>query len=395
MGLKFWLIAMTAVAVVADTMLLPFYPQYFAERFGVTDPEHIGLYTAAICLVAMLSLPLWAKLVRPGGTLRLLMWTQVGAGLLCIACSLTDNLWAFWALSLAMIVFKASYLLIYPYLMEGVAEEDHANTIGVLSIVVHFGHIAGAVLGGLALAYWPLQHAFLLMAVGDVVQIAVCAGLIIAGLERPVDPAASQSTEPLRTSSGIHALGLLMLVFYFSEYQIVPFFVEYWKQIAPGHGVQLASWVYAIPAGVGLLALWFNHRAVRGDWARSIVFCLLLGVAGLVLQGCGKPGWVLLGRLMFGWASFQLTVRLDSMIFERSTPEAYAHDYSKINIYQNVGVLMSYYGAGWLVGQHGLATPFWLAAAGFALTLLLFPLLSAPRPFFQRLANRSTADVLP
>ena len=36
MGLKFLLIAMTAVAVVADSMLLPFYPQYFSERFGVT-----------------------------------------------------------------------------------------------------------------------------------------------------------------------------------------------------------------------------------------------------------------------------------------------------------------------------------------------------------------------
>ncbi|WP_028455568.1 MFS transporter [Chitinilyticum litopenaei] len=391
MGLTYWLIAMTAVAVVADTMLLPFYPQYFAERFGVTDPEHIGLYTAAICLVAMLSLPMWARLVRPGGTLRLLLWTQVGAGLLCIACSLTDSLWVFWALSLAMIVFKASYLLIYPYLMEGVADTDHAHTIGLLSIVVHFGHIAGAVLGGMVLAYWPLQHAFLLMAVGDVVQIAVCAGLIRAGLERP---AAAQSTPPagpLRTSPGIHALGLLMLVFYFSEYQIVPFFVEYWKQIAPGHGVQLASWVYAIPAGMGLIALWFNHRIARGDWARGMPLCLLLGLAGLLLQGCGQPAWVLLGRVMFGWASFQLTVRLDALIFERSTPAAYAHDYSKINIYQNVGVLLSYYGAGWLVGSTGLAAPFWLAAGGFVLTLLLLPLLNAsPRPL-----ARSTADVLP
>lgn len=378
MGLRFWLIAMSAVAVVADTMLLPFYPQYFAARFGISDPQHTGLYTAAICLVAMLALPLWTRLLKPGGTLRLLLWTQLAAGLLCIACSMVSQLWLFWLLSLAMIAFKASYLLIYPYMMEGIAEAEHSHTIGLLSIVVHFGHIAGAVAGGVVLSFWPLEHAFLLMAIGDLVQIVVCAGLIAAGMERPVT--APVSTASVATSPGIHALGCLMLLFYFSEYQVVPFFVAYWQQIAPQHGVQLASWVYAIPAGVGLLALWFNHRCPQAAWTRGMLFCLLLGMAGLLLQGCGQPAWVLAGRLMFGWASFQLTVRLDALIFERSTPAAYAHDYSKINIYQNVGVLLSYYSAGWLVSEAGLDAPFWLAAAGLGLTLLLLPALRAPSP---------------
>lgn len=378
MGLRFWLIAMSAVAVVADTMLLPFYPQYFAARFGVTDPQHTGLYTAAICLVAMLALPLWTRLLKPGGTLRLLLWTQLAAGLLCIACSLVSQLWLFWTLSLTMIAFKASYLLIYPYMMEGIAESEHSHTIGLLSIVVHFGHIAGAVAGGLVLSFWPLEHAFLLMALGDLVQIAVCAGLIMAGMERAVT--ATAAADSAGTSPGIHALGLLMLVFYFSEYQIVPFFVAYWQQIAPQHGVQLASWVYAIPAGTGLLALWLNRRYAQLAWARGMVFCLLLGTAGLLLQACGQPDWVLFGRLLFGWASFQLTVRLDSMIFERSSPAAYAQDYSRINLYQNIGVLLSYYSAGWLVGAAGPGAPFLLAAAGLVLTLSLLPVLRAPAP---------------
>ncbi|WP_348943774.1 MFS transporter [Chitinibacter sp. FCG-7] len=390
MGLKFWLIAMTAVAVVADTMLLPFYPQYFAERFGVSNPEHVGTYTAAICLVAMLALPFWARMVRHGGTLRLLLWTQIGAGLLCIACSFTDSLWLFWVLSLAMIVFKASYLLIYPYLMAGEDEANHGHTIGILSIVVHFGHIAGAVLGGFALTHWPLEHAFLLMAVGDIVQIGVCAYLIYAGLEQPAPPA-EDTAQPVTTSRGIYPLGVLMLVFYFSEYQIVPFFVQYWQQIEPEHGVQLAAWVYAIPAAVGLLALWFNQRFGLQSLANHAVFCLILGMAGLLLQGSGLTGWVLFGRVLFGWASFQLTVRLDALIFEKSSPAAYAHDYSKINLFQNIGVLMSYYSAGWLVSLHGLSTPFWLAAAGLLLSLLLYPLINAA----PALPTRRTADVLP
>jgi MFS family permease len=389
MGLKYLLIAMTAVAVVADSMLLPFYPQYFSERFGITDPEHIGLYTAAICLTAMLALPFWAKFVRHYSTLKLLMWTQIGAGLLCVACSLVDNLLLFWTLSLAMIVFKASYLLIYPYLMEGEDEADHSKTIGILSIVVHFGHIAGAVLGGFALAHWPLEHAFLLMAVGDAVQIIVCAFIIYSGLERP--STFTHSEQAVKTSPGIYALGFLMLLFYFSEYQIVPFFVQYWQSIEPEHGLQLAAWVYAIPAGVGLIALWFNHRSGENSFARNVSFCLILGIAGLMLQGSGQTNWVLFGRVLFGWASFQITVRLDVLIFERSSPEAYAHDYSKINVFQNIGVLLSYYSAGWLVSLKGLSMPFWLAAAGLLLTLLIYPMINqAPK-----LAEGRVADVLP
>ncbi len=295
----------------------------------------------------------------------------------------------FWVLSLAMIVFKASYLLIYPYLMEGEDEANHSSTIGILSIVVHFGHIAGAVLGGFALAYWPLERAFLLMAVGDVVQIIVCAYIIYSGLERPSIHTHPEQT--IKTSPGIYALGILMLVFYFSEYQIVPFFVQYWQYIEPEHGVQLAAWVYAIPAGVGLIALWFNHSNRQSSFASNASFCLILGIAGLMLQGSGQANWVLLGRVLFGWASFQLTVRLDALIFEKSSPEAYAHDYSKINIFQNIGVLLSYYSAGWLVSLHGLSTPFWLAAAGLLLTLCIYPFIN-PEP---KLANGRIADVLP
>ena len=389
MGLKFCLIGMTAISVIADSMLLPFYPQYFSERFGVSNPEHVGFYTAAICLTAMLALPFWARMVSSGGTLKLLLWTQIGAGLLCVACSLTNNLILFWILSLTMIIFKASYLLIYPYLMASENEANHSSTIGILSIVVHFGHIAGAVLGGFAIANWPLERAFLLMAVGDAIQIIVCAYIIYAGMDRPLTP--TQPKLAIKTFSSIYPLGMLMLAFYFSEYQIVPFFVQYWQHIEPKHSVQLAAWIYAIPAGVGLIALWFNHRNQYANLASNPRFCLILGIAGLMLQGSGRPNWVLVGRILFGWASFQLTVRLDTLIFERSSPEAYASDYSKINIFQNIGVLLSYYSAGWLVSLHGLKTPFWLAAGGLLLTLLVYSLIN----FSALSINRRNSDVMP
>lgn len=383
MGLKFYLIGITAVAVMADSMLLPFYPQYFAERFGINSPEHIGSYTAAICLVAMLALPLWAKLARRQGTLQLLIWTQLGAMTFCIATVWAEQLWLFWLLSLVMIVFKASYLLVYPFLMERVSKAQHAHTIGVLSIVVHFGHIAGALLGGIALVYWPLKYAFLLMAIGDLLQILVCAYLLWAGLDKgTADPSSltepqSQHPAPLASATAtgrrIYALGFLMLLFYFSEYQVVPFFVAYWQQLDTGDNLQLASLIYAIPAVMALVALITNR--LYGQWGSHVYFCLPLAIGGLLLQASGEPAWVIFGRLMFGWASFQLTVKLDALLFASSTPEAYATDYAKINIFQNVGVLLSYYGAGVVVALKGLAFPFIVAAVGLLLTLICYPLL--------------------
>ena len=57
MSLKASLVLMTVIAVVSDSMLHPFYPQYFAVVLGVTDPRHVGLYIAACSLTVMLAFP--------------------------------------------------------------------------------------------------------------------------------------------------------------------------------------------------------------------------------------------------------------------------------------------------------------------------------------------------
>ena len=48
MTLRRALIGMTLLAVLGDSLLMPFYPQYFAERFGELR-SRVGLYLAAVC----------------------------------------------------------------------------------------------------------------------------------------------------------------------------------------------------------------------------------------------------------------------------------------------------------------------------------------------------------
>ncbi|MDN3522210.1 MFS transporter [Halomonas ramblicola] len=368
-----WLVAVTAVAVVSDAMLLPFYPQFFAERFGVADPSHIGLYLAMSCLVVLLALPVWAHLARRLGTLRLLIGTQVVAGALSLSCAVVTSLPMFWGLSLAMLVAKASYLLVYPYLMHLEPPGRHAPLIGTLSVVVHAGGILGAMIGGLVLEHWQAAQVFRVMAVSDALQVAVCLLLLRHGRTPHAVPA---SPPAAGTNGAILRLGLVMLLFYFSAHLARPFFARYWELASGLPGEVLAGAVFAIPGGVAVALLALDLLA-RRPAGHAIVLPLGIGLTGLLLQASGEVVALLAGRLLFGWALFRVTVRLEVRLFRLSTPARYASDFSKIHVFQGLGVLVASWGAGRLVDAFGLASPFLVAALGFVLCALAHRLLLA------------------
>ncbi len=371
-----WLVSVTAVAVVSDSMLLPFYPQFFADRFGVTAPAHVGGYLAMSCLVVMLALPIWALLARRFGTLQLLVGTQLVAGGLSLSCALVTSLPLFWGLSLAMLVAKASYLLVYPYLMHFEPQDRHATLIGMLSVVVHAGGILGAIVGGLVLELWQPARVFQLMAVSDILQVAVCLLLLSRGQVPHAAPATPTSPS---ANGAILRLGVVMLLFTFSAYLARPFFAQYWALASGQPSATLAGAVFAIPGGVAVALLAFDLLGRRPSGA-AIVIPLAIGLTGLLLQASGEVIAILTGRLLLGWALFRVSVRLEVRLFQLSTPKRYASDFSKIHIFQGLGVLIASWGAGRLVDTQGLASPFFVAALGFALCALAYRLLLAGSP---------------
>ncbi len=389
MNLKLFLVIMTAIAVVSDSMLIPFYPQYFSSRFGITSPEHVGAYIAAFCFTVMLALPCWARVAKKIETLKLLVYTQLAAGLLSIYCFFATTVVEFWLVSLCMFAFKGSYLLMYPYVMSLEKKENHANTIGMLSLVVHFGGILGAIAGGFVMQWWQPRNMFLVMAIGDFVQIAMCLYQIsyrksqaATAAQTPAhtpNPATRALSTEMQSNSHqkIYQLGLVMLMFYFSAYLVRPFFALYWQSVATYNSDLISALVYAIPGGMALLALKFNQRAKLNNSKAfdGITGSILLGGCGLLLQGAPHELTILLGRCLFGWSLFQVTVRLDLLLFELSTPDAYASDFSKINIFQNLGVITASFAAGSLVHNYGLQIPFGVAAAGLVLSAIAYPLL--------------------
>ncbi|HBG29352.1 MFS transporter [Candidatus Macondimonas diazotrophica] len=384
MTLKHGLILLTLVSVVADTMLLPFYPQFFAREFGNTSPEHVGFYIAACCFTVMVALPFWAKLARRINEFHIWVVTQIAAGSLGIAAYFTESLLHFWVITQTMLVFKASYLLIYPMVMRLEEKDRHLGVAGMFSVLMHFGAIGGALLGGAMLEFAEPRVIYLIMAATDALQVVVCSLIIraraIAWRQAPLDTPVE--VEPVATTGNplIIQLGVISLLFYLSAFMMRPFFSRYWESVALGGSELVAGIIYAIPAWVALVGLWLNSRSKRERSSFSIVLqALVVAMIGAAIQSVPHPVAIVLGRVIFGWALFQGTVRLEVLVFELSSRHHYAIDFSKIHIFQNVGVLMASFAVGSVVSGYSLQMPFFVALAGFTLTAAVFLVLFGSR----------------
>ncbi|MEM9873490.1 MAG: MFS transporter [Myxococcota bacterium] len=381
----------TAVAVVSDALLIPFYPDLFALRFGVESSSHVGLYLAATCLMVVVVLPGWARIERRIGALPLLVGAQAAAGLLAIACHFCTDVTQFWAVSVTMIAFKASYLLVYPFLLRLETPETHATTIGLLTVLVHLGGIAGATVGGGLVGRFGPESTFLGMAAGDFIQMVACASLYrraprILDVENAEHGRAAPDVDTLgaaavaaRGAAGRRLLRLaaVMLLAYLAVFSLRPFFVAFWREATGSTSELLAGLVFATPAGASIAALLFYHRTGRPMAAprRS----LPLAGFGLLVILTGHPVAIIAGLAIFGWGAFESLVKLDTLIFENRPPSDYAVDFSLAHISQQLGALAGFMLAGFATTVYGFRAPFVLAIVTLLLSVLVFEWLFRPR----------------
>ena len=224
MSLRLALILLTVISVVCDTLLLPFYPQFFASEFSVSNPTLIGVFVANCCITVMLALPLWAKVAKKYHELALWLVTQVIAACFGLLCYFATNVWEFWFYYQLMLVLKASYLLIYPFALRLEQQSKHLSIIGLFSVLMHFGAIGGALVGGYFFSINAPRYALLLSAAGDVIQVLLCAYLMVS-LKLGIYQQAIESEKPrTRTPYFIWQFCFISVVVYFSAFLIRPFF---------------------------------------------------------------------------------------------------------------------------------------------------------------------------
>lgn len=369
------LIVTTAIAVITDATLLPFFPKLFGV-FGVHSAQTVGLYVALTCLVAMIALPIWAWLEKFSSTLVLLVIGQTGAGLLSIACTQVTDVYAFSGLSLLMIAFKASYLLVYPYVMRLTSPESHESTISLLTVIVHLGGIAGATLGGVILSISTPQSLYYIMALGDVAQLGVCLVLLWKGATAPI---VARPTEYVALPwPFLTRLGLTMLVLYFGVFMVRPFFVLHWENVSESNNPVISGVVFSIPALMSLLCLIWQK--LIGNVSIKYQIIGLIGTLGLLCQALPSFTALILGRVVYGLAVFFLLVKLDVVLFENIPGSAYARAFGVMNVYQQLGALLAFYTAGLVVENGYTGYPFALSATFIMMSIGFYQwFFAAPR----------------
>lgn len=396
MTIRLAIIIMSALGMMSDTVLIGFYPQFFDMRYGNTDQVHTGMYVAAISIAVMCTLPIWVRVAKRFEPMSLIGFTQCIAGLLCLSAIWAETLTQYWVLTMLMFMFKSSYLLMFPYLMRIVNSDEHSRTIALLSVVVHISGILAAASGGYILQHLGASAALVLMAAGDFGQMAITLWLNRTGkivkinkqedinaqdIKDTAAIVADDATAPAPVATrrgfshltkGILTLSLIMFVFDFSAYLIRPFFSEYWIYATAHKDQTLAGLIFAIPGLAAVVALIVKHRlsATATQRNENLSWNLLLSLVGLYLQSIPSDIAIVIGRCMYGWGLFQVAVKLEVSLFSISRKEDYAHHFSITNFFQNLGVLISSWCAGYIVSLISHQAVFLIAAAGIALTWL-------------------------
>ena len=371
MSLRLALILLTVISVVCDTLLLPFYPQFFASEFAISNATIIGLFVANCCITVMVALPLWAKVAKKYNELALWLITQVIAAGFGVLCYFATTAWEFWLYYQLMLVLKASYLLIYPFALRLEQQTKHLSIIGLFSVLMHFGAIGGALIGGYFFSLGEPRYALLLSSAGDMVQVLLCAYLMYSLKTGIYQQAITTETPRARTPYFIWQFCFLSVVVYFSAFLIRPFFTTHWQALSAQSSTFQSAVVYAIPAFAALLMLIFNH--VRHHLplpmlsrSTTLLCALILGAVGLYLQAQESVGLVILSRVLYGFALFQVMVLLEVMLFAKSEPAHYGSDFAKVHIAQNIGVILASLLVGMSVEHLSTMVVFYFAAIGFA-----------------------------
>ncbi|MES2825068.1 MAG: MFS transporter [Pseudomonadota bacterium] len=376
------LLLMTTMAVIGDALLMPFYPQFFAERFGVHNPQSAGNYLAAICFTVMLAFPCWAHLSKKIPTLFIMFATQAVAGILALLCYWVESWPLFWFLSLAMFMCKAGYLLIYPLLMQLEPEENHARTIGMVSIIVHFGAILGALVGGIVLQITEASEIYCLMAASDFVAMFCCVYLWRNfgeqfDLKRIAPNRDNNEHLPANNKLGrswrVYRLGAVMLFFYFAANITCPFFVSFWQTISTRQSTVWSGMIYAIPGIMALCVLWLTRRKnIQIPTLLTLGSALVISIIGYALQNIATEAAVIIGRIIFGVGIYYASIYLELLIFHGGDKDAYATDVSRVYFFQSLGVLLSSYSAGILVNHTNLQASFYVGSFFLVMTFIIF-----------------------
>ncbi|WP_051526499.1 MFS transporter [Alkanindiges illinoisensis] len=389
LGSKSLLLCCGFLFVFTETVLSPFYPQFFQQVFGRTDLALTGNYVATCRLTVLLAAPLWGLLARRIDAIKLLIIGQSMAAILTACLSLATNLTVFFTLTIALLLFKSSYFLFYSALIALQGKAQQAQTVGQVQLVVHLALIASTLASAWVLSFEHPLQLFLLVAVLDVVQVMLC--VMVLRQRKTLKPVQLQATEPvLEKPQGwpfttIMGYGLLVLAFSMATNAVRPYLTAYSMNVMQLDRLQ-SAWLYLLPSLMALCA----YPLLKSKWLHQHSFeqryAVLLGLLVMSLLGQALASHIsllFLARMLFGLSLLLAQTQLELYLFQNAAHSPHWY-FSLASTTQHAGQLLAPLAAALVVGIYGLAAPFWLAAFILLLSFIFIAVGLNDRPVSRR-----------
>ncbi|MEA5598166.1 MFS transporter [Rivularia sp. UHCC 0363] len=362
------------LAVFNEVLLSPFYPQFFRKVFGVEDLAYTGYYIFICRLTVVLCAPIWGILSRNIEVKYLLYIGQAGTAIMTALMGTSNSASQFLVYTIILLLFKSSYLLVYPLIIQLAGKQKRATVAGIYQAVFHGAIVAATIAGAGMVNFATPLRLFYLIAIADVVQLIICIYILQGVSARKEDKQNSENAPVVSNQLGfIVAIGMVILSFQLANNLVRPYFTEYVTTNFININLLSSSLLFLIPSIMAIAALPYIRKACKPKALPSIYLvgiCLL--ATSLFFQGWTQNIVVLiLARVVYGFCLAVTQAALELQLFNSSASNRLHFNYSLTTSFANVGHLAAPLMASWLVNTYSLAVPF-LAAGVIGSVNLIF-----------------------
>jgi DHA1 family multidrug resistance protein-like MFS transporter len=351
------------LAALTDALLVPFYPQFFAQTFGSSSLVTPGLYVALCRLAIAVTLPFWTRLTRRVAPLRLVAAAQVIAGSAGLLCAVAPNLHAFLAFTFIAEGARGCYLLLYPVLVQSVEPARRSSVVATVAAAINGAGLLAALLGGVLLENLGGRTALVIAGLSDYAQL-LCLLPVLARHGAPVPAPAPDTTAQMsgkRPAVRVR-LYLLCVVTFFATGAIVlirPHFTTFVDaEIAPGLPLWVLGAVFVIPNAVAVLATRLGGRVAHSPHARLwlVGAAWALAITAVLQLASPSLAFLIAARAAHGLAIYLIDVTVDYATL-CGDQDTYGQ-FGIMSAFQNASIVVAPLAAGVLADLHGWSTLF-------------------------------------
>lgn len=363
------------LSLFSEVLLSPFYPLFFKKVFGVKDLAYTGYYIFICRLTVVLFTPIWGILAKRFEVKKLLAIGQLGTALMTAIMALTQNVYQFTFITVLLLVFKSSYFLLYPLIIQLGGEHRRSTLTGIYQAVFHGAIVSSTLIGAWVL---NLEHPLFLfygVALGDILQFSLCFVLLRNIPRFDQEKKTSQIVNNTENIWGfILTIGLVVLTFQLANNLVRPYFTAYVTQVTPfGVDLMSSSLLFLIPSLMAIAAMPFiRYFATSSRFASLYTTGLLLLTGSLYLQGFTQSlPMFIFARIIYGFFLAITQAVLELKLFEKSTSKQLHFNYGLMTSFANIGHLAAPLLASSLVNSYSLVFPLIAAAILCFLNLIL------------------------